>query len=64
MSSGTMTAAIAFSQSQPTEVDPNLEKFLGLLDRSQSAEFQAIRDQGLEKVRQGKFPSRRMKPGG
>ncbi|WP_099240730.1 Fe-S cluster assembly protein SufD [Synechococcus sp. BDU 130192] len=59
MSSGTMTAAIAFSQSQPTEVDPNLEKFLGLLDRNQSAEFQAIRDQGLEKVRQGKFPSRR-----
>ncbi|MBV5259793.1 Fe-S cluster assembly protein SufD [Synechococcus moorigangaii CMS01] len=59
MASGTITAAIAFSQSQPTETDPNLDKLLGLLTPNHSADFQDLRDRGVARVGLSKFPTRR-----
>ncbi|MEB3224393.1 MAG: Fe-S cluster assembly protein SufD [Synechococcus sp.] len=59
MSSGTMTAAIAFSQGQPTAVDPNLDTLIELFVPKEAPALTAIRKHGLERVRLSKFPTRR-----
>jgi Fe-S cluster assembly protein SufD len=59
MASGTVTAAIAFESLENSNIDPNLEKFLGLCESSEAPELQAIRHRGIERVHRAKFPTRR-----
>ncbi|BAW96854.1 FeS assembly protein SufD [[Synechococcus] sp. NIES-970] len=59
MASGTVTAAIALESLKTTDLDPNLAKFLDLLEPIEAVELQTVRNRGEAQVRAAKFPTRR-----